>query len=94
MSTSHIKILFNAAFRQIAGKKVITQEINPSQTLADVLSKLAKQYGKDFNKIIDPKTKQISIDTVVMINGQSVRKADTKLKDNDVIIITVPVGGG
>ena len=94
MSTSHIKILFHATFRQIAGKKEAIEEVNPSHTLADILSKLAKQYGKDFNRIIDQKTGQISIDTLVMINGQSVRKTDTKLKDNDVIMITVPVGGG
>ena len=94
MSPPHIKILFHATFREIAGKKEVTEEVNPNHTLADILSKLAKQYGKDFNKIIDPKTKQINTDTLIMINGQSVRKTDIKLKDNDVIMITVPVGGG
>ena len=94
MSTSHVKILFNATFRQITGKKEVTQEINPNHTLADILSKLAKQYGKDFNKIIDRKTGQVGTDTLVMINGQSIRKTDTRLKDNDIIMITVPVGGG
>lgn len=94
MSASHVKILFHATFREIAGKKEVTEKINPNHTLADVLSKLAKQYGKDFNKIIDQKTGQINTDTLVMINGQSVRKTDIKLKDNDTIMITVPVGGG
>jgi len=94
MSTSHIKVLLHANFRQIAGKKEIIEEVSPNHTLADILSKLAKEYDKDFNKIIDSKTKQINIDTVVMINGKSIRKADIKLKDNDIIMITVPVGGG
>jgi MoaD family protein len=94
MPTSHIKILFHATFREIAGKKEVTEEINPNHTLAEVLSKLAKQYGRDFNKIIDRKTRQINTDTLVMINGESIRKIDIKLKDNDVIMITVPVGGG
>jgi len=94
MSASHVKILFHATFREVAGKKEVTEEVNPNYSLADILSKLAKQYGKDFNKIIDKKTKQINADTLVMINGKSVRKTDIKLKDNDVIMITVPVGGG
>jgi MoaD family protein len=94
MSTSHIKILFHATFREIAGKKEVIEEVNPNHTLANTLSKLARQYGRDFNNIVDRKTGQISTDTLVMINGQSVRKTDIKLKDNDVIMITVPVGGG
>jgi len=94
MSMPHVKILLHASFREIAGKKEVTEEVNSNHTLADVLSKLAKKYGKDFNKIVDHKTKQINIDTLVMINGKSARKTDIKLKDNDVIMITVPIGGG
>jgi len=94
MSMPHIKLLFHATFREIAGKKEVIEEVNPDYTLADVLSKLAKQYGKDFNKIIDHKTGHVNADTLVTINGQNVRKTDIKLKDNDVIMITVPVGGG
>jgi MoaD family protein len=94
MSAPHIKILLHATFRETAEKKEITEKITLDYTLADVLSKLAKRYGKDFNKTIDSKTGQINIDTLIMINGKSVRKTDIKLKDNDVIMITVPVGGG
>lgn len=75
-------------------EKEAIEEVSPNHTLSDVLSKLAKQYRKDFDKIIDRKTGQIGTETLVMINGQSVRKTDIKLKDNDVIMITVPVGGG
>ena len=94
MSAPHIKILLHATFREVAGKKEIIEEVNPNYTLANILFNLAKQYGKDFNKIIDHKTRQISTDTLVMINGKSVRKTDIKLKDNDIIMITVPIGGG
>ena len=94
MSTPHVKILFHATFREAAGKKEAIEEVKPNHTLADIISKLAKQYGKDFNKIIDRKTGQINVDTVIMINGQSIRQTNIKLKDNDIIMITVPVGGG
>jgi len=89
-----VKILFHAGFREAVGKKEIVEEVKPNHTLADILTKLARQYGKDFNTILDSKTGQINTDTLVMINGQSTKKTDTKLKDNDTIMITVPVGGG
>jgi molybdopterin converting factor small subunit len=63
-------------------------------TLLEVLDKLAQKYGKDFKHVVDSKTRQISVDTLVMINGQSVRKTDLKLKDGDVVMISVPIGGG
>jgi MoaD family protein len=94
MSIAHVKILFHAQFREVAGKKEVVEEVKPNHTLADILTKLARQYGKDFNTVLDNKTGQINTDTLVMINGQSTRKTDTKLKDNDTIMITIPIGGG
>jgi hypothetical protein len=29
-----------------------------------------------------------------MLNGKSMRKPDVSLKDGDIIMITVPIGGG
>lgn len=94
MPIFHVKVLFHATFREIAGKKEDIEEVSSTHTLGDVLSKLAKQYGKDFCRIIDQKTGQINTDTLIMINGKSIRKTDIRLKDNDVIMITVPIGGG
>jgi molybdopterin converting factor small subunit len=59
-----------------------------------MLNKLERKYGKDFKTIVDPKTGQVNADTLVMLNGQSVRKLDTPLKSNDLVMISVPVGGG
>jgi MoaD family protein len=81
-------------FKEIVGQREILQEINPDFTLRDILDALAKKYGKEFNTIIDPKTRQVSFDTLVMVNGKSIRKPDVHLKDKDVVMITVPVGGG
>lgn len=90
----HVKVLFHATFREITGKKEIKEEVSPTNTLGDVLSKLARRYGRDFNRIVDQKTGQINTDTLIMINGKSIRKTDIKLKDDDIIMITVPIGGG
>ena len=81
-------------FKEIAGQREILQEVDRDSTLRDMLDALAKRYGKEFNDIIDPKTGQVSLDTLVMLNGKSIRKPDVKLGDKDVIMITVPVGGG
>jgi len=81
-------------FKEIAGQREILHEVDRDSTLRDMLNALSKKYGKEFKSIIDPKTGQISLDTLVMVNGKSIRKPDVKLEDKDVIMITVPVGGG
>lgn len=92
--TAQVKILFHAMFKEVTGQREILQEVNLDFTLRDMLDALAKKYGKEFNSIIDPKTGQVSLDTLIMVNGRSVRKPDVQLRDNDVVMITVPVGGG
>ena len=92
--TAHVKVLLHAMFKDIAGKREITQEVDSNFTLGDVINKLAKKYGRDFKEIIDPRTGQISTDTLVMLNGKSVRQTDIKLNDKDIVMITVPIGGG
>ena len=92
--TVHVKVLLHAMFKDIAGKREITQEVDSNFTLGDVLNELAKKYGRDFTEIIDVRTGQISTDTLVMLNGKSVRQTDIKLNDKDIIMITVPIGGG
>jgi len=94
LMTTRVKVLLHAMFKEIAGRREITQELNPDDTLRVVLDELARKYGKDFGQILDPKTGQISADTLVMLNGQGVKKTDTHLKDGDVIMISVPIGGG
>jgi len=92
--TAHVTVLLHAMFKEIAGKKEITQELNTDTTLRTVLEELSRKYGKDFKEIIDSKTGQISADTLVMLNGQGVKKTDMQLKNGDVIMISVPIGGG
>lgn len=92
--TAQVKVLLHAMFREIAGTREITQDLNSDTTLRAVLDELARKYGEDFKQVVDSKTGQISLDTLVMLNGQSVKKTDLQLKDGDVIMISVPIGGG
>ncbi len=91
---ARVKIQLFAMFKEIAGKKEILQDIQSETTLGEVLEKLARTYGKDFEEVVDKKTGQIDINALVMVNGQNVRDTNLKLRDNDLIIITAPVGGG
>jgi MoaD family protein len=92
--TAQVKILFRAMFKEAAGKGEIVHELGSGSTLKLVLDELARRYGKDFKQILNPKTGLVETDALVMLNGQSMRKPDVQLKDGDVIMITVPIGGG
>jgi MoaD family protein len=92
--TDEIKIIFHADFREITKKKEITEKIKEDYTIAYILEKLAKDYGKDFNSIIDQKTGKISSETLVLLNGRGIRATDIKFQDKDVLVISIPVGGG
>jgi len=94
LMNARIKIQLFAMFKEIAGKKEIIHDIHSRTTLGEILNTLAKKYGKDFEETIDIKTGQVDVNTLVMLNGKNVRDTDLKLKNNDLIIITVPVGGG
>jgi MoaD family protein len=94
LMTVQVKVLFSAMFKEIAGTREITQQLISDSTLGEVLNELARKYGKDFKTIVDSKTRQIGTETLVMLNGQSMRKTDVQLKDGDIIMISVPIGGG
>ncbi|MEM3702823.1 MAG: MoaD/ThiS family protein [Candidatus Bathyarchaeia archaeon] len=91
---ARVKVVFQAMFREIVGAREIVQEVSNGCTLQNLLDTLAKKYGSDFNDIVDPKTGEISTEVWVLVNGQSVRKTDIKLNDDDLVYIGVPIGGG
>ncbi len=92
--TVHVKILLHAMFKEIAGQREILHEVNANSTLRDLLDVLAQKYRKEFTSIINSKTGQVSLDTLVLVNGKSIRDPDVQLQDGDVVMVTVPIGGG
>ncbi len=91
---AELRILFHATFREVTGRKEIKEELQKNTTVKSILDKLTKKYGKDFNGIIDPKTKKISTEVLIMINGRAIRTTDIILEDRDSLIISLPLGGG
>ena len=92
--TGYIRVLLAATFREIAGQREILKEASSVITLRGILMSLAERYGRDFKEIIDSKTGQIGSETWVMVNGKSVRRTNIELRENDVVVITIPAGGG
>jgi len=89
-----VRVVFLANFREIVGKREIVEELTPNSTLKYILDKLAMEYGKDFNLIVDSKTGVVSSEFIVSINGRITRDINAKLNNDDVIILTIPAGGG
>lgn len=89
-----VTVLLSAMFKEAAGKREVIKELHDGSSLKVLLDKLAHEYGRDFNQIIDQSTGQVTTDALVMLNGQSMRKTDVQIKDGDVVMISVPIGGG
>jgi MoaD family protein len=89
-----VRVLLHANLREIVGKREVVEETNSNSTLRDILDKLAQRYGRDFKQIVDPGTGAISLEFLVSINGRIMRDANVKLNNDDVLILSIPIGGG
>lgn len=89
-----IRVLLHANFREIVGKREIAEEIDSDSRLRHILEKLAKKYGRDFKQIVDTRMGVISSEFLVSINGRNVRDPNIRLNNGDIIMITIPAGGG
>ncbi|HUU80621.1 MAG TPA: MoaD/ThiS family protein [Acidobacteriota bacterium] len=68
-------------------------------TIRRVLDTLSERYGKGFSDIVyDPKTKDISKDIRVLVNGRHYnylpKRLDAKLKEGDEVALFPQVAGG
>jgi MoaD family protein len=90
----HVRVLLQADFREIVGKREIVEKIDSDSTLKNILDKLAETYGKDFHQLVDSETDSISLEFLVSVNGRIARDTNTKLNSGDIVVITIPAGGG
>lgn len=94
MTAGKIEIMFHATFREITKNRTIVKDIDENSTVASVIAELAKKYGQDFKEVIDKDSGKITNEFLIILNGKNIRAIDEKLKDKDVLIFTLPLGGG
>ncbi|MFX1464869.1 MAG: MoaD family protein [Promethearchaeota archaeon] len=67
-------------------------------TVEDLINALIQHYGEEVKeKFIDPETNQLTNRLIMFVNGTNVRNLQgpkTELKDDDLIALFPPSGGG
>jgi molybdopterin synthase sulfur carrier subunit len=73
-------------------------ELEKASTLADLLGKVAQNFGKPFSTdVYEPSKREVKSMFVIMINGVIIGQLDgveTKLKDGDIVIVMPLMTGG
>lgn len=87
------KVKFFATFREVTQEKETEVE---ARNIEEVLHKLVNKYGKKFEKLVFESGK-LRAYTKILVNGRNIEHLDklkTRLKNDDIVAIFPPVGGG
>jgi len=93
-----MKVKFYATFREMIGKKEI--EVHGVRTIRELIEYIAEKYSPEIKKQLleTPRVGENKpIDGMILVNGHNVlhlKGLDTELKEDDVIHIFPPAGGG
>ncbi len=93
-----MKVRFYATFRELVGKKEV--EVHGVRTVGDLIEFISKHYNPavgeqllESPRVDDKKP----IDGMILVNGHNIlhlRGLNTELRDDDVVYIFPPAGGG
>ncbi|KXB00405.1 hypothetical protein AKJ48_00870 [candidate division MSBL1 archaeon SCGC-AAA261O19] len=90
-----VKVKLFAIFQELAGKKQVTVS---AADVRGLLQKLTTQYGELEGRFFeDSEGRELRGGINIMVNGRNIRfldGLDTRLKDDDLVAIFPPVGGG
>jgi len=93
-----VKIRFYAILREMAKRKEIEVELPESNhTVQDILDFIKEKNADLFKKIIDFWNTKEGPKLIILLNGRNIVHINglkTKIKDNDIIDIFPPGGGG
>ena len=93
-----IRIHYLGLVKSYTGKTQDEINLNQDASLSDLLNKLAADFGKQFTaEIYQPNTKELKPMFTIMINGiimGQLNGVDTKLKDDDTVILMPLMTGG
>lgn len=91
-----VKVKFFASFREATGEKEI--EVESPENIEVLLKKLVEQFGEKLeNQFYGSEGKELRDSVNILVNGRGINLLEglkTPLKDDDVVAIFPPVGGG
>ena len=92
-----VEVRFFTSLREITGYKVNKILLPNSITVEELLILLSEKHGKNFRQYIYNKKGEVQGFLSFLVNGKNInimQGFDTKLKEDDVVAILPPVGGG
>jgi len=92
-----VEVKFFTSLREITGKKVDKILSQSTITVDELMTLLSEKYGKNFREYIYNKKGEVQGFLSFLVNGKNInimQGFDTKLKEDDVVAILPPVGGG
>jgi len=91
-----VKVRYFTTLRELAGVPEEKITLKDEATLADLIKTIASKYGKEAQDYLYTKGK-VDPSIYFLINGENSRTLSglkTKLKNEDIIAIVPPIGGG
>lgn len=92
-----VEVRFFTSLREITGYKVNKILLQNSSTVEELLTLLSEKHGKNFIEYLYNKEGEVQGFLSFLVNGKNInimQGFDTKLKEDDVVAILPPVGGG
>ena len=92
-----IKVRFFTSLREITGKKEDEIQSPSIFNVEELLSHLAKKYGREFTEYLYDEKGKVRTYIQILINGRSIKILqgfETKLKEGDTVAIFPPAAGG
>lgn len=93
-----VNVKFFALVRELTGKREEVVQLNDQATVRELLGKLVKEYGAEFQEyLFDPASKEPRPHLQFLVDGRNIalmRGLDTTLIDGCSFAILPPVGGG
>lgn len=92
-----VTVKFFTTLREIVGKPLEQIELSEAVTVNELLQQLGERYGEKFTRYIYSEKGVVRGHLHFLINGKSITTRQgfkTKLKENDILAILPPVGGG
>jgi molybdopterin synthase sulfur carrier subunit len=92
-----VTVKFFTTLREIVGEPQKQIELSEAVTVDELLRQLGERYGEKFTRYIYDEKGMVRGHLHFLINGKSITTQQglkTKLKENDILAILPPVGGG